>query len=66
MPDITLCKGVNCPHKEGCYRYTAIPSEFMQSYFMTPPIEDGKCDYYWGENREAILNKPVNDTNEKS
>lgn len=55
MPDITMCEGVFCPHKESCYRYTATPSEFMQSYFINTPIdEDGKCDYYWGENGEAV------------
>lgn len=59
MPDIAMCEGTGCPHKEGCYRYTATPSEFMQSYFMTPPIdENGKCDHYWGENGEAIWKSP--------
>jgi hypothetical protein len=24
---------------------------------MKPPIEDGKCDYYWGENAENIWNQ---------
>jgi hypothetical protein len=48
MPDITMCSGTNCPLKETCYRYTATPSEFMQSYFVNPPIkEDETCDYYW-------------------
>lgn len=50
-PDITMCMGTNCPYKETCYRYTAKPSEFWQSWFMEPPIENGKCDYYWGENQ---------------
>ena len=37
MPDITMCKGENCPMKENCYRYTAEPNEYHQSYFMEPP-----------------------------
>ena len=53
-PDITLCPGTNCPYKESCYRFTAKPSEYMQSYFMKPPIKDGKCDMYWGDLSEAI------------
>ena len=57
MPDITMCKGNNCPHKEGCYRYTAKPDELAQSYFVNPPIKDGKCDYFWGENAESIWNQ---------
>jgi len=54
-PDITKCSGKDCPHKEGCYRFTATPNEFRQSYFFTPPIdENGKCDHYWGDNPETI------------
>jgi hypothetical protein len=47
MPDITMCKGENCPKKETCYRYRAIPSEHRQSYFVTSPIKDDVCEYYW-------------------
>jgi hypothetical protein len=53
-PDITMCLGTNCPYKESCYRFTAKPSEYMQSYFMNPPIKDGKCKMYWGDLAEAI------------
>jgi hypothetical protein len=56
-PDITMCPGTDCPHKEKCYRFTAKPSEYMQSYFMKAPIKDGKCEYYWGENAESIWNQ---------
>lgn len=47
MPDISMCFGNDCHKKESCYRYTATPSEFRQSYFGKPPIKDDKCDYYW-------------------
>lgn len=57
MPDITMCEGGECPHKEQCYRFTAKPNQFMQSYFMEPPIKDGKCDHYWGENAESVWNQ---------
>ena len=56
MLDITTCKGINCPVKEKCKRYTSKES-MMQSYFMESPIKDGKCDMYWGENAEAIFNQ---------
>ena len=56
MPDITMCLGTDCPYKETCYRYTAKPSDW-QSYFSVPPIKDGKCDMYWGENAESIFNQ---------
>jgi hypothetical protein len=56
MPDISMCPGTNCPQKETCYRYTAKPSDW-QSYFSVPPIKDGKCEYYWGDNSERIFNQ---------
>lgn len=56
MPDITMCRGTDCPYKEWCYRFTANPSDY-QSYFFTPPIEDGKCNFYWGDNAESIWNE---------
>ena len=53
MPDITLCKGTNCPLKERCYRYTAKPTQFSQSYFVDPPIKDGECEYFWDNGPRA-------------
>jgi hypothetical protein len=56
-PDITMCVGIGCPYKEKCYRYSAKPSEFLQSWFMETPIKDGKCDMFWGDNAEAVWNQ---------
>lgn len=61
MSDITKCKGVNCPVKEHCYRFTA-PADYLQSYFVDSPGEhhdDGKftCDSYWGKNADKIREK---------
>lgn len=53
MFDITKCLGTDCPHKESCRRYTFTLNDY-QSYFSEPPVKDGKCDYYWGENAESI------------
>jgi hypothetical protein len=57
MPDITMCHGFNeankvaCPKKHTCYRYTANPSGFRQSYFTEAPFNFNKietqCQYYW-------------------
>jgi hypothetical protein len=49
MTDITKCTGEGCPLKETCHRFTA-PAEMYQSYFMTPPVLNGKCEYYWSQN----------------
>ena len=32
MPDIAMCQNENCPIKEGCYRFTATPDAYRQSY----------------------------------
>lgn len=47
MPDITMCKGTNCPKKNECYRFLATPSEYRQSYFIDPPYEKDKCGEFW-------------------
>jgi hypothetical protein len=57
MADITMCVGTDCPHKETCYRFMAKPNEYRQAYFTNPPIKDGKCDMYWGENQINIWNQ---------
>ena len=37
MPDITMCTNEECPMKHKCYRYTAKPSEYSQSYGIFKP-----------------------------
>ena len=32
MPDISMCQNESCKHKSICYRYTAIPNEYWQTY----------------------------------
>jgi hypothetical protein len=46
MPDICMCIGGDCPLKETCYRYRAIPTDYRQSYFLNPPYEGDHCDHY--------------------
>jgi hypothetical protein len=58
--DITMCKGTDCPLKENCYRFTAKSDDVYQSYFVDPPIKDGKCDMFWGETQKEILNQLKN------
>jgi hypothetical protein len=63
MADITKCKGTDCPLKENCYRFTAKSNDVYQSYFVDPPIKDGKCDMFWGETQKEILNQLKNIVN---
>lgn len=68
MADITKCpgeqNGISCPVRDGCYRFTAPTTDYWQSVFIDMPgaweEEDGKqiwkCDVFWGETQQAILN----------
>lgn len=47
MPDISMCKNTECPLKDTCYRFTATPSEPVQSYSDFKYDEKKGCDYYW-------------------
>jgi hypothetical protein len=44
MPDITMCSNNECPLKENCYRFKAIPSDW-QSYSSFNPVKDNKYQY---------------------
>ena len=50
MPDITMCKGGDCPLKEKCYRNQAPSSSFWQAYFVMIPytkVHDSvNCEYF--------------------
>ena len=52
--DITMCSGKGCEFEDKCYRFTAKKSEFRQSYFFSPPLENGRCYYFWGEDSNEI------------
>ena len=58
MADISMCTGKNCKMREKCYRFTAIPSEYWQSYFVREDEEVEKCHMFWNNkgmrNREDI------------
>ena len=48
MPDISKCKGGNCPLAFNCYRFTAKANPYRQTYMSEVPWdeEEKKCDYY--------------------
>ena len=63
MADRTLCKGNNCPIKEQCKRYTLPHNPTYQSYFTESPIKDGKCDMFWGDVADNIMEQLKEITN---
>jgi hypothetical protein len=56
MPDISMCKGAFCPIYNKCYRFTATPSQYHQSYLTTSPydLDKEECEYFWdnGETKD--------------
>lgn len=51
MPDITMCRAERddkliCPMREKCYRFTAKPNEFRQSYFIHAPWTFAQGDHW--------------------
>lgn len=53
MSDITMCEGGSCPDKTWCYRHTATPNPWRQSYFTEPPFKEGEFCVYFGPNEAA-------------
>ena len=52
-----MCEGNDCPLKEKCYRFTAIPNEYRQAYFVEPPYIGEDCDMFWGQAQDYILSE---------
>ena len=47
MPDIALCSNSQCPLRDNCYRYRAIPSKYNQVYTKFRPFRNEECDAFW-------------------
>ena len=60
MPDITMCTNEKCPLNKTCYRFTAIPSEYIQSYAEFKPFIDDVLDYADCEYFLEIINNNQN------
>ena len=47
MADITMCLNKKCPKNVLCYRYTAKPNEYRQSYSdFKPELGEDVCNNY--------------------
>ena len=42
-----MCQNSICSKSSTCYRFTAKPSRFLQSYADFKPDKDGNCNAYW-------------------
>lgn len=59
MPDIALCTNETCPLKDNCYRYTAIPDEYRQSYCKFAPVinevlDEVECKHFIDNNKKEV------------
>ena len=54
MPDISMCNGQDCPIKEYCYRYTAEPSEFWQTWGMFEFNKETGCNYFMANEKDIV------------
>ena len=54
MSDITKCTGEGCAMKERCHRFTDPTNPLYQSFFVSPPIKNGKCQMYWGKPQKKV------------
>jgi hypothetical protein len=55
MSDITMCWGKDCPDKNLCYRYRAVPDSHVQSYGSFTPEEGAtRCECFWGYEKGQI------------
>lgn len=52
MPDISMCENKKCKRRKQCYRYTAKPNKYRQSYAK---FEEKDCKYF-------IDNKRIRET----
>lgn len=49
MADITMCNHDKCEKKNECYRYSAVPNEYRQTYLAKPKSACVNNDYklFW-------------------
>lgn len=49
--DITMCCNRDCPIRNKCYRYRAVPDDYQSfAFFKWQPVSDTndeECEYFW-------------------
>ena len=53
MTDYTMCTTKICPIKKSCYRFTAEPEKYWQSYNDFYDADRNDCKYYIKETNEV-------------
>ena len=50
--DIAMCENSKCPKAQDCYRFTATPDEWRQTYILIEEVGDD-CKHFWDNRRRA-------------
>ena len=60
MPDISMYSCHECPSRQQCYRYMAVPNPYRQAYggFRVKDGEDA-CDAFWLIEEGRIIRQDV-------
>lgn len=54
-----MCHGEGCALASQCYRFTAKPDEYLQSWFETSPVSGETCVEFIPENDKRPVVKPT-------
>ena len=52
MTDISMCKNKTCTKSSSCYRFTATPNEYRQSYILWKEKWTKWCDMFMDNNNK--------------
>ena len=61
MADISMCQNKECPSKETCYRFTAVVSQYGQSYAKFSQDENGYCEGFTHNGKESEERTQIQD-----
>lgn len=63
-----MCEGDGCPLKDNCYRHTATPNPYRQSYFLDSPYDSKRreCEHYWDNTPYKNTKKNKGNSNEET
>lgn len=54
MADISMCADDTCPSRQKCYRFTAKPNDFWQSWGGFDREDQEKCKYFWSNEGQEV------------
>ena len=59
MADITMCQNETCLSKSTCWRFTATPNQYWQSYCYFGEKDNLKCGEYKNDRKSIKMDTPI-------